>query len=310
MEANKAEALTNTSDVKLEFKADSTMINAFKDFQTFGFVSVSESVNMRDKVYDVKSKKQVCIKYENDRHTCNVYASCFTDDGLLFLADHSNKALKLIDLSSESMIDRLDLHASPLRICQIGKNEFAVSLNNQTIQYVSIGNKLKATKHFKVDHVCHGLTCTDDKLFISDQRTSVYIYDMNGSMIRKITSDKQGNVIFRGNRHISFSSDGKMIFVADCIKGLIVLDLDGNYKTTITDPDLVSLQGVCTDKRGNIFVCGMGQSKIVQINEKSAEKMGVLGKVCNGLSCSFDLKHNRLVVTIYNSDKIEVYDLA
>ncbi|XP_060573282.1 uncharacterized protein LOC132731172 [Ruditapes philippinarum] len=310
MEANKAEALTNTSDVKLEFNDDSTMINAFKDFQTFGFVSVSESVNMRDKLYDVKSKKLVNIKLENNRKTSSVYSSCFTDDGLLFLADYNNKALKLIDLSSESIKDCLDLYASPLSICQVNKNDFAVSLNNKTIQFVSKGNKLNAIKQLKIDHYCHGLACRDDKLFISDQSTSVYIYDMNGSMIRKITSDKQGNAIFRHNRHVSVSSDGKMIYVADSTKGLIVLDLEGNYKTTITDPDFVNLWGVCTDKRGKIFVCGWGQSKIVQINESSGAKMGVLGDVCNSRSASFNSQHNRLVVTIDYSDKIEVYDLA
>ncbi|XP_060573265.1 uncharacterized protein LOC132731157 isoform X1 [Ruditapes philippinarum] len=311
-EANEAEAasVTNSSGVKVEFNADLTMINALKDFKTFGFVSVSESENMRDKLYDVKSKKLVNIKHENDRRTCSVYGSCFTDDGLLFLADYSNKALKLIDLSSESIKDRLDLYASPLNICQIGKNEIAVSLINQTIQFVSKGNKLNAIKQQKVDHFCHGLACRDDKLFISDQSTTVYIYDINGSMIRKISTDKQGDAIFSSNSEISVSSVGRMIYVADHWKGLIVLDLEGNYKTTITDPDFVYLQGVCTDKRGNIFVCGWGKSKIVQINENSGTKMGVIGDVCKSRSVSFNSQQNRLVVTIDNSDKIEVYYLA
>jgi hypothetical protein len=189
-----------------------------------------------------------------------VYASFFTDDGLLLLADYSNKALKLIDLSTESMLDRLDLEASPLSICQIGQNEIVVSLANGTIQYVSKGNKLKAIKQLKVDHFCHGLALRDDKLFISDQSTSVYIYDINGSMISRITTDKQGDAIFRGNRHISVSSDGKMIYVANTIKGLIVLDLEGNFKTTITDPDFVYLWGVCTEN-AEIYLCVDGGSQ-------------------------------------------------
>jgi sugar lactone lactonase YvrE len=115
---------------------------------------------------------------------------------------------------------------------------------------------------------------------------------MNGTLLKKITTDKQGNEIFKRNRGICVSSDGKMIYVTDNVKGLIILDLEGNYKTTITNPDFVSLQGVCTDQRGNIFVCGWGQSKTVQINEKSDVKLGVLGNVYNGSSCSFYLKHN------------------
>ncbi|XP_060566628.1 uncharacterized protein LOC132725509 [Ruditapes philippinarum] len=304
-----AESVTNSSDVKVEFIADSTIKDALQDFKTFGSISVSNTENIREKMYVVKSKKQVNIKHQNDKETCNVIGSCFTDDGLLFLADHNNKTLKLIDLSSESIKDKLNLEASPLRICQISKNDFAVSLNNQTIQFVTMGNKLITNKQLKLDHNCYGLAYKDNKLFISDSNTALYIYDMNGTLLQKITTDKQGNAIFKYNRDISVSSDGKMIYVADYDKGLIVLDLEGNYKATITDPDFINLHGVCTDKRGNIFVCGWGQSKIVQINEKTIEKMGILGNVYCGYSCSFHLKHNRLVVTISGSDTIEVYDL-
>jgi hypothetical protein len=171
-------------------------------------------------------------------------------------------------------------------------------------------NKLITTKQLKLDHHCYGLAYKDNKLFISDCNKTLYIYDMNGILLGKITIDKQGNAIFNSNKDISVSSDGKMIYVADYNKGLIVLDIEGNYKTTITDPDFINPYGVCTDKRGNIFVCGWGQSKIVQINEKSTVELGVLGNVNCGLSCSFHLKHNRLAVTIGSSDTIEVYDLV
>ncbi|XP_060591963.1 probable E3 ubiquitin-protein ligase MID2, partial [Ruditapes philippinarum] len=127
IEANEAEAefVTNSSDVKVEFIADSTKKDALKDFKAFGLISVSTTENIREKMYVMKSKKQVNIKHQNDRKTCYVTGSCFTDDGLLFLADYDNKTLKLIDLSSESIKDRLNLEASPLKICQISKNEFA-----------------------------------------------------------------------------------------------------------------------------------------------------------------------------------------
>ncbi|XP_060573283.1 uncharacterized protein LOC132731173 [Ruditapes philippinarum] len=311
MEANEAEAesVTNSSDVKVKFIADSTIKDALKDFKTFGLISVSNTENKRDKMYVVKRKKQVNIKHVNDRETCYIYGSCFTDDGLLILADYENKSLKLIDMSSESIKHRLDFDVPPQTICQISKKDFAVSLDNQTIQFVTIGDKLVTTKQLKLDHYCYGLAYKDNKLFISDENTALYIHDMNGTMLQKTTTDKQGSAIFSSNRHISVSSDGKMMYVTDLSKGLIVLDLEGNYKTTIIDPDFVSLQGVCTDKRGNIFVCGMGQSNIFQINENSGEKKGILGDVCNSLSCSFDLKHNRLVITIYDSNTIEVYDL-
>jgi hypothetical protein len=112
-----------------------------------------------------------------------------------------------------------------------------------------MGDKLITSKQLKLDHHCYGLVYKDKKLFIFNNNTALYIHDMNGTLLQTITTDKQGNAIFSNSRHISVSSDGKMIYVADPCKGLIVLDLEGNYQTTITDPDFVYLCGVCTDKR-------------------------------------------------------------
>jgi hypothetical protein len=56
-------------------------------------------------------------------------------------------------------------------------------------------------------------------------------------------------------------------------------------------------------------VCGSGQSKLVQINEKTDVKLGALGNVSKSFPTSFDLKHNRLVVTNLSSNMIEVYDI-
>jgi hypothetical protein len=119
-------------------------------------------VTATDKMYVLKSKRQVNIKHVNDRTSCHVHSTCFTDDGLLFLADYNNKALTLIDLSSEFIKDQLDLGVPQHTICKISKNDFAVSLSNQTIQFVSMGDKLVTTKQLKLDHKCYGLACKDN----------------------------------------------------------------------------------------------------------------------------------------------------
>jgi DUF4097 and DUF4098 domain-containing protein YvlB len=97
-----AESMTNLSDIKVEFIADTTIKDSLKDYKTFGFISESNTENIRDTMYVVKSKEQVNIKHVNDKGTCRVTGSCFTDDGLLVLADFNNKTIKLVDLSSAS----------------------------------------------------------------------------------------------------------------------------------------------------------------------------------------------------------------
>ncbi|XP_045191268.2 uncharacterized protein LOC123548098 [Mercenaria mercenaria] len=306
-ETTKSErVLRKALDVKILFTADSKIKAFLNEEKTLGMVSAG----LKTTLYEVKSKNEVNIRYANDRTRCNFSGSCFIADGLLVLADSKNNNLKRVDISSESVKDQLVLEASPNAVCQTGKDKIAVNLQNKSIQFVSLGNKMTTTKQLKLDHSCFGLAYKDGKLFVSDRSASLYIHDMDGSMLRKITTDQQGNTIFSDNRHISLSSNGDRIYVADVYKGLVTVDLQGDYESTCNDPDLVPLEAVCTDGRGNIFTCGWGQSNIVQMNEKTKKKLGIIGKVKDTQSACFGPEQKLLVVTTYLRDTIDIYELV
>jgi hypothetical protein len=95
---------------------------------------------------------------------------------------------------------------------------------------VTLGDKLTATRTLTFNHYCEGLVHYNGKVFISDYGNSVYIHDMNGKELRKITTDASGKGIFCKTRHIAVSADGSRVFVADYDKGLITLDIQGNYQ--------------------------------------------------------------------------------
>ncbi|XP_045211742.2 uncharacterized protein LOC123563169 [Mercenaria mercenaria] len=296
--------LRKALDVKILFTAYSKITAFLNEVKSLGMVSAG----LKTTLYQVQSKYEENIRYANDRN-CYIQGSCFTADGLLLLADSNNKSLKRLDLSSKSVKDQLVLGASPQAICQTGKDEIAVNLQNKSIQFVSLGNKMATTKQLKLDHNCWGLAYKDSKLYVSDGCTSLYIHDMNGSVLHKITTDRQGNAIFNANRHISLSSYGDRIYVADRNIGVIILDLQGNYESTCNDPDLVPLEGVCTDGRGNIFTCGWEQSNIFQMNEKTMKKLGLIGKVKDSQTVSFDPEQQQLVVTMCSRDTVDIYEL-
>jgi hypothetical protein len=46
-------------------------------------------------------------------------------------------------------------------------------------------NKLITSKQLKLNHYCYGLAYKDNKLFISDSKTALYIYDINGTLLKK-----------------------------------------------------------------------------------------------------------------------------
>ncbi|XP_053402492.1 uncharacterized protein LOC128557894 [Mercenaria mercenaria] len=298
------------TDEKISFSADMKIKNYLKQLKALGQLSTAEATyKPRTTAYTVKQQRNIDIQLKEDIRTCYIYGSCFTEDGSLLLADINNNKLKRLSGSTDTLIDHVDLEEGPIAVCLTSQLEAAVSLNNKTIQFVSLGNKVATTRKLKMDHPCVGLAFNDGKFFISDQYRTVYIHDISGTMLNKITTDISGNPIFSNSKHISVSTNRDRVYVADNDKGVITLDIQGNYLSTFTDPDLVRPWGVCTDKRGNILVCGFESSNIVQISEYSKTKLGIIKTKQYPVSVCFSPHQNKLAVTHYNSNTVNVYEL-
>ncbi|XP_053384783.1 uncharacterized protein LOC123551886 [Mercenaria mercenaria] len=290
---NAEQVLRKEPDVQIGFQPDVTIKNFLKQLKTLGKISIT-----RTTVYTKRAENEINVKLttgETFLHCC-IFSSCFISDGSLLLTDFNNRKLKHLNISTATVKDHLDLNAEPFAVCQIRDDEAAVSLVNKTIQFVSLGNKITTTKQLKLNHYCYGLANKNERLFITDYGSTVYIHDMTGTMLHKITADRSGNAIFSDSRHISLSTNRDRVYIADANKGLITLDTQGNYVSTFNDPDVFNPCAVCTDGRGNIFVSSHGSSNIVQISEESNRKLGVLRGRMRLLSVSFDPQQNKLAL--------------
>ncbi|XP_053402250.1 uncharacterized protein LOC128557829 [Mercenaria mercenaria] len=293
------------TEVKIFFSTDMKIKNYLKQLKALGQVATCKP---RSTAYKVKQQRNINITLKKDKNTCRILGSCYIEDGSLLLADWNNNKLKRLDVSTDNIIDHLHLKA-PIAVCLTRKKEAAVSLCNNSIQFVSLGDKMTTTRKLKMDHLCSCLAFNDGILYISDEDKTVYIHDINGVMLHKMTNDKSGKSIFSDTRRISVSTNRDCVYVADFNKGLITLDTQGNYLSTFTDPDLVCPRGVCTDKRGNILVCGWGSSNIVQISEDSKTTLGIIKTKKHPLSISFDPRRNTLAVTNDTINIVNVYEL-
>ncbi|XP_060557726.1 uncharacterized protein LOC132718114 [Ruditapes philippinarum] len=262
----------------------------------------------RTTVYNVKQHSSFSAKMKSDG-SCRLYHSCLLEDGSLLVTDVKNKKLKRVDTTNYTITDHLDMEAGPIAVCQTDKQEVAVSLQKKSIVFVTIDNKMVVTRKLDMDHHCCSIAYNKNKLVISDEKNAVYIYNMNGSMIRKITSDNSGKSIFSDTRHISLSTNREYVYVCDSKNGLITLDTQGNHISTFTDDDMSGPQGVCTDGRGNIFVGAYTSSNIIQIREDSMTKIGVIKTDTNPLSVCFDTNKNIIFVTHHDQNSIKIYTL-
>lgn len=303
--------LEKSTYVGIEFVTDSNIKTFLHQQKTLGKVSAETNKHCKLKTtpYKVKQEKEIDVKLGYDAFPCNIFGSCLTEDGSLLLADFNNNKLKRVNLSTETVRDYLNMPGSPIAICQTSNNEAAVSLDNSTIQFVSIGEKMTCTRQLKLGHYCYGLAYKDEKIVVTEKSHAIYIHSMTGVVLHKTTADKSGKVICKNNRHISLGTNRDKVYVADQKSGLVTLDGEGNQLLTFTDLDLVKSQGVCTDGRGNIFACGFGSPSIVQISEDSQRKLGTFGTLTNPFSLCFDAPHNRLVVTQFEKNSIKIYQL-
>ncbi|XP_053383574.1 uncharacterized protein LOC128549887 [Mercenaria mercenaria] len=254
-------------------------------------------------LYEVQSKQSYIIKLNDDVNTCGIWSSCTLDSGDILLADFSNKKIKLFDCETYQIRNSMKVSAFPKSVCKISSVEAAVSLNNQTVQFVSTKNQLLPTRLLKVDCDCRGIDVIDDQLVISEEGRKVYIYTMNGERVKVIETDGSGNSIFSYNREISVSDDGKMIYVADKNRGLVTLDRDGGVLWKFCGQELKSAWGVCTDGNCNVFLSGEYSKTVVQLGP-DGKLLGEVVSKAHGLNyprvVSFDRKNFKLIVADEN----------
>ncbi|XP_045198291.2 uncharacterized protein LOC123552613 isoform X1 [Mercenaria mercenaria] len=232
---------------KVSFATDQSVLEFLQQLKTFGSV-------LCDTAYLVKGTREMNTRVQSDTSTCTVYGSCLTQGGKLLLPDLNNKKLKCFDIGKLLVDDYCDLHFGPHGVCCIDNQKAVVTLNNRTIQFVSLGNQMKLRHDIKLNHPCFGIAYKDNTLLITDNSTSLYIHDMAGTLLQTISKDSSGNNLFTHCRQIAFSDSGDKIYVGDYQNKIVTLDRQGKHCSSFFDSDFVNGIGVCTDRKGNVFV--------------------------------------------------------
>ncbi|XP_053396820.1 uncharacterized protein LOC123551322 isoform X2 [Mercenaria mercenaria] len=301
-------------DAKISFAPDSAIRNFLLNCKTLGSVNhdVSTHFQQRTSMYAIKAIRELNIKMQSDASSCWVHGSCFTEDGALLMVDYYNNTLKRANNVTTSVLDHCNLPEHPYSVCCVSNHEAAVTLRNNTIQFVSLVGQMTPTRQIKLDHNCFSIAYKRDRLYITDNNKALYIHDMTGNLLQKVSQNITGNNLFQGSRHIAFSDTGNETFVTCLSAGLIVLDVNAKHTNTYTASELSDTTGVCSDGRGNLFMCGYSSSNVVQIGQ-DGNKIGEIVKSLNGLkspqSLCFDHRTSTLVVTQSKSDIVKLFDL-
>ncbi|XP_053390788.1 uncharacterized protein LOC128553638 [Mercenaria mercenaria] len=305
-------SLQTSVDADISFSFDPAILEFLQQLKTFGsvrHVSTTDLRSPRTTVYSVKRIENLNIRAQNDKDTCRVFGSCLTEDGSLLLADYSNNKIKRADIVKLSVTDYCWVPAGPFGVCCTSKSEAAVCLDNNTIQFVSLGKQMTPTRQMKLNHYCFGIGYKDAKLYITDNGQSLDIHDIAGNILQPVTRGNAGKNLFSNSRTVAFSDVDDKLFVASWRKGLVIMDGQGKHCQTFTDSELNTVSSVCTDRRGNLFVSGCDSNNVIQLG-RDGKKMGVIVKSSDGLKCPlslcFDTRQCKLAITQESSDVVKI----
>ncbi|KAL4233969.1 Transcription intermediary factor 1-alpha [Mactra antiquata] len=239
--------------------------------------TTSAMLSGHDDLYKVTKTCKMDVRSLDDLHGCSITGSCIIDDTVLFTDSRTDKLIRY-DILSSSLIDYCSTPRDPRGTCRVGDKEVAVACES-VVQFLSVEDKLALSRSLEMKHKSYGIAYSNDKLYITDESKSLYMYDMSGNILKTVTSDNSGQPLFERSNHITFNDKKDRLFVGDDEKGLVCFNAECDYIETKTGPD-VRPDGVCVDSYGNVIIANYHSSTILQCG-RDGQKLGVIVNEAN-----------------------------
>lgn len=288
-----------TGERMLAFIRNSKILTSLEKFTSLGHLQIPQKHNL----YEPRGKFRYSVKQRDDSEDCDIWSSCLLDNGDILLSDCTNKKIKLVESKTYTVRESMLMPANPCSVCKVSATEAAVSLYNNTVEFVSIRDQLIRKRSLKFGHSCRGISVIGSNLVLCEFDSKVHVYKMNGERLRSVVKDESGNPIFKDIREISVSVDGKMIHIAGDNEFLKTIDKEGKVIWRCSSPALNDTWGVCTDGSGNVFVSGQKSQNVVQIGS-DGQYVGEVIPASYGLkypkAVCFDRKNSKLNVSSGN----------
>ncbi|XP_053392030.1 uncharacterized protein LOC123563791 [Mercenaria mercenaria] len=313
-EANKLHADVETNGTKsVCFTENTDFITSVMSANTFGEVRTEAEEKKPSKPiqYKMKSKEEINVRISNDKSRCAISDVCQLPDGMVLLTDQCNNKVKRLDMNY-CIKDYCDLDELPKGICCIDKNEVAVKLFNNKLQFISVGSTLSKTSCITIKGGGnYGMALYAGELWISSG-DGVNVYNTTGTLIKSIDKDQTGKAIFKSTtNHMTVSSNN--IIVADWSDGAVCLKKDAKVMMELRDKRLRGTLGVCASDSGTVFLCGYNSNNIVMFSS-DGKCLGELIAADAGLkkpmSLCYDSNKHCIIITCCMSDFIYVIDLG
>ena len=264
-----------------------------------------------------KCEYKVGIKGDK-KYSC-IMGMAVTKDGRILMADTNYRKVKLFSpamkfLSSVSVPDKL------WDIAVISDSEAAAIITNMSLVLLDIsGSQLRIKTTTKVPYNIRGITKYKNKLVISstDPTRSVKLIDLTGKVYWSVSSDQQGQSLFRHPWYLTSHDEGRSstVIVTDCGNDTLTL-LNGETGEVINRRQLQDKwpRGVTTDTAGNVYV-GYYITREVSVLSGDLSEEKILLSRQDGLSVGpqaivYDDKTHQLLISYDSNDTVDSFKLS
>ncbi|XP_045212752.2 uncharacterized protein LOC123563792 [Mercenaria mercenaria] len=301
----------SNATTSLHFTENKDLITSVMTATTLGKVctEAEDRKTSNPEQYKMKSKKEINVKMANDKNVCTISDVCLLPDGMIVLTDQGNNKVKRLDVYY-NLKDHCDLDAIPSGICCINKNEIAVKMNNNNIQFISVASSLLKTRRISIECGGYwGMAYCDGGLWTS-KCGGVNVYNTTEGLIKTIDKNQNGKAIFKtlSVQHMAVSCD--TMIVTDCSDGAVCLNTDETVERELRDSRLGRTCGVCVSVDGTVFLSAYSSNNIIMFSSDGKCLGELVAGLNNPISLCYDKNKNCVIATCQSSDSIHVIELS
>ena len=262
------------------------------------------------------------VKLLDDEEKCWITGMAITNDSRRLLVDRENEKVKLFSQDMK-LLSFLSLSDHPRDIAVLSDKEAVVITANRSLKLLGIsGSKMSINDTTRVPYDVEGISKYGEKLAVtshSPEPASVKLIDKTGRVYWSVSSDHQGQPLFRFPQYVTNDIDRNTVTVTDYGNNTLTV-LNGDTGDVIKRRSLKdkSPGGVTTGPSGNIYVCYCGTREVAELTGDLAEERILLSQQ-NGLggrpyAIAYDKSCGQLITSYYlfsdENNSVDVFDLS
>ncbi|XP_052815709.1 uncharacterized protein LOC128242556 [Mya arenaria] len=303
---------------KFRFTKDADSERLLGSKTGLGTLDVVENLNIPvPDLSTVTWKKEVDIYVgtPQDQNICGINGLALLSPGIFLLTYWENHTVKLMNVTTRTVMSRLELPGEPWDVCVLPDDQAAVTLSdNSIIQLLSTkGGQLSCGKKIKVSSGCRGIGYYNNRLYVSyTSNPRIEVMTIDGHIISTFQKD-DGRQLFQRPLYLTVSaSTPPTLYVSDSIAHTVhQLSLDGKVLGEYSNETLKHPMSVVQVGPGQLLVCGSTSHNVMLLTERDGKMAEILGRN-DKATCPYSVAfcpYTRTIVvgTPYN-ESLKVYN--